>query len=256
MTSTAPVVRLSPRDYDAVLFDLDGVLTKTASVHAAAWKRLFDGFLEQRAAATGEPFVSFDIDGKPRYDGVASFLKSRGIELPFGALEDTPGAQTVRGLGKLKDQYFTEQLRQQGVEVYEAAIALVRSLRAHEIKTAVVSSSNNCAAVLDAAGIAQLFDTRVDGIDIVRDGLKGKPAPDAFLEAARRLNAEPARAVVVEDAIAGVEAGSGGRFGCVIGVDHGGRSQALREAGADLVVTSLAQVKIAVEPPSAWSLVF
>ena len=264
MTSTAPVVRLSPRDYDAVLFDLDGVLTKTASVHAAAWKRLFDGFLEQRAAATGEPFVSFDIDGdyrryvdgKPRYDGVASFLKSRGIELPFGALEDTPGAQTVRGLGKLKDQYFTEQLRQQGVEVYEAAIALVRSLRAQEIKTAVVSSSNNCAAVLDAAGIAQLFDTRVDGIDIVRDGLQGKPAPDAFLEAARRLNAEPARAVVVEDAIAGVEAGSGGRFGCVIGVDHGGHSPALREAGADVVVTSLAQVKIAVEPPSAWSLMF
>jgi beta-phosphoglucomutase-like phosphatase (HAD superfamily) len=160
MTSTAPVVTLSPRDYDAVLFDLDGVLTKTASVHAAAWKRLFDGFLEQRAAATGEPFVSFDIDGdyrryvdgKPRYDGVASFLKSRGIELPFGAVEDTAGAQTVRGLGKLKDQYFTEQLRQEGVEVYEAAIALVRSLRAQEIKTAVVSSSNNCAADLRQQG--------------------------------------------------------------------------------------------------------
>ena len=136
------------------------------------------------------------------------------------------------------------------------AIALVRTLRAQEIKTAVVSSSNNCAAVLEAAGIAQLFDARVDGTDITRLALNGKPAPDAFLEAARRLRAEPSRAVVVEDAIAGVEAGRAGRFGCVIGVDHGGQSQALREAGADVVVTNLAQVKIAVEPPSAWSLVY
>jgi beta-phosphoglucomutase family hydrolase len=264
MTSTTPVVTLSPRDYDAVLFDLDGVLTKTASVHAAAWKRLFDEFLKQRAADPGEPFVPFDIDadyrryvdGKPRYDGVAAFLESRGIELPFGTAEDAPGAQTVHGLGKLKDQYFTRYLDEHGVEVYEAAIALVRTLRAQEIKTAVVSSSNNCAAVLEAAGIAQLFDARVDGMEISRLALKGKPAPDGFLEAAQRLQAEPARAVVVEDAIAGVEAGRAGRFGCVIGVDHGGQSQALRKAGADVVVTSLAQVKIAVEPPSAWSLVY
>jgi beta-phosphoglucomutase family hydrolase len=264
MTSIAPVVTLSPRDYDAVLFDLDGVLTKTASVHAAAWKKLFDGFLQQRAAATGEAFVPFDIDtdyrryvdGKPRYDGVAAVLESRGIELPFGTPEDGPGAPTVHGLGKLKDQYFTQQLEQHGVEVYEAAIALVRTLRVQEIKTSVVSSSNNCAAVLETAGIAQLFDTRVDGVDISRLNLNGKPAPDAFLEAAQRLKAEPSRAVVVEDAIAGVEAGRAGRFGCVIGVDHTGQSQALREAGADVVVTSLAQVKIAVEPPSAWSLVF
>ena len=264
MTSIAPVVTLSPRDYDAVLFDLDGVLTKTASVHAAAWKKLFDGFLKQRAADTGEAFVAFDIDadyrryvdGKPRYDGVAAFLASRGIELPFGAPEDGPGTPTVHGLGKLKDQYFTQELEQHGVEIYEAAIALVRTLRAQEIKTAVVSSSNNCAAVLEAAGIAQLFDARVDGMDITRLDLNGKPAPDAFLEAARRLKVEPSRAVVVEDAIAGVEAGRAGRFGCVIGVDHGGQSQALREAGADVVVTDLAQVNIAAEPPSAWSLVY
>ena len=264
MNSITPVVTLSPRDYDAFLFDLDGVLTKTASVHAAAWKRLFDDFLKQRAADTGEPFVPFDIDadyrryvdGKPRYDGVAAFLQSRGIELPFGTAEDAPGAQTVRGLGKLKDQYFTQYLDEHGVEVYEAAVALVRILRAQEIKTAVVSSSNNCASVLEAAGIAQLFDARVDGIEISRLALKGKPAPDAFLEAAHRLKAEPGRAVVVEDAIAGVEAGQAGRFGCVIGVDHSGQSQALRKAGADVVVTSLAQVKIAVEPPSAWSLVY
>lgn len=201
MTSTAPVVTLSPRDYDVFSFDLDGVLTRTASVHAAAWKKLFDDFLKQRAATLGEAFVPFDIDtdyrryvdGKPRYDGVASFLESRGIELPFGTPEDGPGAQTVHALGNLKDQYFTEHLEQHGVEVYEPSIDLVRTLRAQEIKTAVVSSSNNCVAVLEAAGIAQLFDTRVDGMDITRLALNGKPAPDTFLEAAQRLKAEPSR---------------------------------------------------------------
>ena len=264
MTITAPVVTLSPRDYDAFLFDLDGVLTKTASVHAVAWKKLFDGFLQERAARTGEAFLPFDIDadyrryvdGKPRYDGVAAFLESRGIELPLGTAEDGPGEQTVHGLGNLKDQYFTRHLAQQGVEVYDATIALVRTLRAQEIKTAVVSSSINCAAVLEAAGLAQMFDARVDGRDITRLGLDGKPAPDAFLEAARRLKVDPSRAVVVEDAIAGVEAGRAGRFGLVIGVDRIGQSQALRQAGADPVVTDLAQVKIAVELPSAWSLVY
>jgi beta-phosphoglucomutase family hydrolase len=264
MTSITPVVTLSARDYDAVLFDLDGVLTKTARVHAAAWKKLFDGFLKQRAATTREPFVPFDIDtdyrryvdGKPRYDGVAAFLESRGIELPFGTPEDGPDTPTVHGLGNLKDRYFTEQIEQHGVEVYETSIALVRTLRAQEIKTAVVSSSENCAAVLEAAGIAQLFDTRVDGIDIMRHNLKGKPSPDAFLEAARRVEVEPSRAVVVEDALAGVAAGRAGGFGCVVGVDLGGQSQALRKAGADVVVTSLAQVQIATEPPSAWSLVY
>jgi beta-phosphoglucomutase family hydrolase len=258
------VITLSPRDYDAVLFDLDGVLTRTASVHASAWKKLFDSFLDQRATQAGEPFVPFDIDtdypryvdGKARYDGVAAFLESRGIELPFGTLEDCPGTPTVHGLGSLKDQYFTQQLEQHGVEPYEAAIELVRKLRAQEIKTAVVSSSNNCAAVLEAACIAQLFDTRVDGTDVTRLDLRGKPAPDAFLEAARRLDVEPERAVVVEDAIAGVEAGRAGRFGCVIGVDHSGRLQALRKAGADVVVTDMGQVQVAEEPPSMWSMVF
>ena len=220
MTSIAPVATLSPRDYDAVLFDLDGVLTRTASVHAAAWKRLCDRFHEQRAADTDEAFVAFDIDadyrryvdGKPRYGGSAAFLASRGMVLPFGTPADGPGMHTVHALGNLKDQYFRQQLEQHGVEICEAAIALVRILRAQEIKTAVVSSSNNCAAVLEAAGIAPLFDARVDGMDITRLALHGKLAPEAFLEAA------------------------------------------LREAGADVVVTSLAQVKVAVEPPSAWSL--
>jgi beta-phosphoglucomutase family hydrolase len=264
MTGIAPVVTLSPRDYDAVLFDLDGVLTKTAGVHAAAWKKLFDGFLEQHAAATGEAFVPFDInadyrryvDGKPRYDGVAAFLEARGIELPWGAPEDPPGTHTVQALGNLKDQYFMQHLKQDGVEVYEASVALVRTLRAQEVKIAVVSSSKNCAAVLEAVGISPLFDARVDGTDITRLGLKGKPAPDAFLAAARRLRVEPSRAVVVEDAIAGVEAGHAGRFGLVIGVDRSGQSRALRAAGAHAVVTDLAQVQVAVEPPSAWSLVY
>ncbi|MDA1275549.1 MAG: beta-phosphoglucomutase family hydrolase [Verrucomicrobia bacterium] len=258
------VITLSPRDYDAVLFDLDGVLTKSASVHAWAWKKLFDGFLDPRAAQAGVPFVPFDIatdyaryvDGKPRYDGVKSFLESRGIELPPGTFEDGADTESVRSLGKLKDRYFLEHLEQHGIEPYETAIALVRKLRAEEIKTAVVSSSNNCAAVLDAAGIAQLFEARVDGKEVTRLELKGKPAPDAFLEAARRLGVEPSRAVVVEDAIAGVQAGHSGQFGCVIGVDHRGHTKALHDAGADVVVTDLAQVGVAVEPPSAWSLVF
>ena len=258
------VTTLSPRDYDAVLFDLDGVLTRSASVHASAWKKLFDGFLEQRATQTGKPFVPFDIvadypryvDGKPRYDGVAAFLKSRGIELPMGSPNDDPDVQSVRALGNLKDQYFLKDLEQHGIKPYEAAIALVRKLRAEEIKTAVVSSSNNCAAVLKAADIAQLFDARVDGKDVTRLELNGKPAPDAFLEAARRIGVEPSRAVVVEDAIVGVEAGRAGRFGCVIGVDRRGHAKALHDAGADVVVTDLGQVGVAVEPPSAWSLVF
>jgi beta-phosphoglucomutase family hydrolase len=258
------VITLSPRDFDAVLFDLDGVLTRTASVHATAWKKLFDGFLEKRATGTGMTFVPFDIDadyrryvdGKPRYDGVQSFLASRGIELPLGAPEDGPDVQSVCALGNLKDAYFQQQLKQNGVEPYEESIALVRKLRAAKIRTAVVSSSNNCAAVLDTARIAQLFDARVDGTDVTRLGLKGKPEPDAFLEAARRIGVEPERAVVVEDAVAGVEAGRAGRFGCVIGVDRGGRSQALSAAGADAVVTSMGQVQVAQEPASNWSLVY
>jgi len=257
-------ITLSPRDYDVVLFDLDGVLTRTASVHAAAWKRLFDGFLEQRAHQAGKLFVPFDIetdypryvDGKLRHAGVADFLESRGIELPLGKPEDGPDVQSVHALGSLKDRYFLEHLKQHGVEPYASAIALVRRLRAQEIKTAVVSSSNNCALVLEAAGIAGLFDERVDGKDITRLELEGKPAPDAFLEAARRLGSEPSRSAVVEDAIVGVKAGRAGRFGCVIGVDRRGQGQQLREAGADVVVTDLAEVQVAVEPSSAWTLVF
>jgi beta-phosphoglucomutase family hydrolase len=254
--SSIPLCTLSPRDYDAVLFDLDGVLTRTASVHAAAWKKLFDAFLEQRASAGGEVFVPFDVgaeyrlyvDGKPRDEGVTAFLASRGIALPDSA--------AVSRLAEVKDRYFSEALEQQGVQTYESAIALVRALRAENVRMAVVSSSRNCAAVLEAAGIADLFDTRVDGLDLVRLALRGKPAPDSFLEAARRLDVEPARSVIVEDAIAGVAAGRAGGFGRVIGVDRTGQSAALREAGADVVVSDLSQIQLAEDAPSAWSLVF
>ncbi|MDD2274105.1 MAG: HAD-IA family hydrolase [Desulfuromonadaceae bacterium] len=258
------VIALSPRDYDAVLFDLDGVLTRTASVHAAAWKKLFDSFLEQHATQADKPFVPFDIssdypryvDGKPRYDGVQSFLASRGFELPWGTPADDPGVKSICALGNLKGSYFLQHLEQHGVEPYDNAIALLRTLRAQEIKTAVVSSSTSCTAVLAAAGIIQLFDAQVDGTDVALLKLQGKPAPDAFLEAARRLRVEPSRAIVVEDAIAGVEAGHNGHFGCVIGVDRSGHAAALRKAGADAVVTDLSQVQLTTESPSTWSIVF
>ena len=264
MSSTGPIVTLSPRDYDAVLFDMDGVLTQTAGLHAAAWKQLFDAFLERRSAASGQPFIAFDIDtdyrqyvdGKPRYDGVAAFLQSRGIDLPWGAGEDGPDVQSVHGLGNRKDQYFMEELQRHGVQPFEAAVDLVRALGAQGVRTAVVTSSINCETVLQEARIADLFDARVDGGDITRLGLQGKPAPDAFLEAARRMHVEPSRSVVVEDASAGVAAGRAGQFGLVIGVDHVGDSYRLREAGADVVVTTLAQVHVATEPPAAWSLVY
>jgi len=264
MTPSGAIITLSPLDYDAVLFDLDGVLTRTAVVHAAAWKRLFDAFLKQRAEEVGEAFVPFDIesdyrryvDGKPRYDGVADFLAARGIVLPVGTPADPPDATTVQALGKRKDEFFAAHMNEHGIEIYEPAVRLVRSLREQEVRTGVVSSSSNCAAVLEEAGIAQLFDARVDGNDISRMGLEGKPAPDAFLEGARRLKAEPARTVIIEDAVAGVAAGHAAGVGLVIGVDRVGQSQALREAGAEAVVTTLAQIRVAAEPPSAWSLVY
>ena len=264
MSGTGAIVTLSPRDYDAVLFDLDGVLTKTAAVHAAAWKRMFDAYLEHRADVLDEPFVPFAIeedyrshvDGKPRQDGVIAFLASRGIQLPLGTRDDAPREETVQALAMRKDRYFMEALARDGVETYSSSIALVQSLREQEIATAVVSSSRNCAHVLEAAGIAHLFDTRVDGNDLVTLDLRGKPAPDTFLEAARRLGIGPERAAVVEDAIAGVAAGHAGEFRTVIGVDRHGQSQALREAGADVVVNDLAQLQLDTGSRSEWSLVY
>jgi beta-phosphoglucomutase family hydrolase len=236
--------------FDAVLFDLDGVLTATAKLHATCWKKMFDEYLQQRAAATGEPFQPFEIatdykqyvDGKLRYDGVRGFLESRSINLPWGDPEDPPDRETVCGLGNRKTELIQEALATGGVEVFESSIALVRQLRDAGIKTAVVSASKNCEAILRAAGIADLFDTRVDGIVAARLELPGKPAPDTFLEAARQLGAEPERAVVVEDAVSGVQAGRAGGFGLVVGVDRKGDPEALRNNGADVVVADLSEL--------------
>jgi len=236
--------------FDAVLFDLDGVLTSTARVHSACWKKMFDEFLKGYSAERKEPFEPFDIDadyrpyvdGKPRYDGVRSFLESRAIPLPNGSPDDLPEERTVCGLGNRKDQLFNEMVRSEGVEAYEGTIDWVRSLRSHGIKTAVVSSSKNCRVILQVAGIEELFDTRVDGEVAAQRSIPGKPAPDTFLEAARELAVKPERAVVVEDAISGVQAGHAGGFGLVIGVDRHDDADALSDNGAHIVVKDLAEM--------------
>jgi alpha,alpha-trehalase len=236
--------------FDAVLFDLDGVLTDTAKVHAACWKSMFDDFLRKRTDERGEPLQPFDIttdyklyvDGRPRYDGVRSFLESRAIELPYGDPNEPPNYETVCGLGNRKDEIVTEAFESEGVEAYEGSVALVRHLREQGIKTAVVSASSNCEAVLRFTGIADLFDARVDGVAIAQLNLAGKPAPDTFLKAAEQLGVEPKRAVVVEDAISGVQAGRDGGFGLVIGVDRKGDAEALRENGANIVVADLGEM--------------
>jgi len=236
--------------FDAVLFDLDGVLTSTASIHARCWKTMFDDFLGRRAAEGREPFRPFDIetdyklhvDGKLRYEGVRTFLASRNISLPEGTPENPPTADTVCGLGNRKDELVKVAINQGEVAAYPGSVALVRRLRDQGIRTAVVSSSNNCEQVLRAAGILELFDARVDGLVASHLHLPGKPAPDTFLKAAQMLGVPPARAVVVEDAIAGVQAGRAGGFGLVIGVDRGGSRDALRGHGADVVVTDLREL--------------
>jgi len=239
-----------PDRIHACLFDLDGVLTQTASVHAAAWKQMFDAFLRERAERTGEAFVPFDsvkdydeyVDGKPRYDGVRSFLASRGIQLPEGDPNDPPSAETVAGLGNRKNEIVLSLIRTQGVKPYEGSVRYVRAVRDAGLRRAVVSSSANCKDVLVAAGIEDLFEVRIDGIVAEREHLKGKPAPDTFLAAADALGKEPAQAAVFEDALAGVEAGRAGHFGFVVGVDRSGQAEALRDHGADVVVSDLAEL--------------
>jgi beta-phosphoglucomutase family hydrolase len=236
--------------FDAVLFDLDGVLTSTAKIHARCWKQMFDDFLSRRAAQGKEPLRPFDIatdyklyvDGKPRYEGVKSFLASRNIALDEGTPADLPSANTVCGLGNRKDELVKEAIDRGEVEAYPGSIALVRRLREQGIRTAVVSSSNNCEQVLRAAGIFDLFEARVDGLVASELKLPGKPAPDTFLKAAQMLGVSPARAVVVEDAIAGVQSGRAGGFGLVVGVNREGSSEALRAHGADVVVTDLEEL--------------
>ena len=239
-----------PDGISACLFDLDGVLTQTAKIHAKAWKQMFDEFLREWAERTGEPFHPFDrptdydeyVDGKPRLDGVRSFLESRGIELPLGSPSDPPEAETVHALGTRKNEIVLALIREQGVEAYEGSVRFVEAVRDHDLRRAVVSASTNCRDVLAGARIEHLFEVRIDGIVAEREGLAGKPAPDTFLAGARALGVQPPQAAVFEDAQAGVEAGRAGRFGWVVGVDRTGQAEALRRRGADVVVQDLSEL--------------
>ena len=250
MSGTARRIGRLPDGITACLFDMDGVLTDTAKVHAAAWKDAFDGYLRQHAERAREPFRPFDavvdydayVDGRPRVDGVRSFLGSRRITLPPGSPADPPTAETVAGLANRKNAIVLRLIRERGVEAYPGSVRFLHAVRNAGLGTAVVSSSANCREVLAACGIAQLFDERVDGTAVERGHLAGKPAPDTFLAAAHAIGAEPRAAAVFEDALAGVVAGRAGRFGYVVGVDRAGQAAALRQHGADVVVEDLAEL--------------
>jgi len=244
----APVIT---RDlYDAVLLDLDGVITDTANLHADSWKQMFDHYLQSRASRRGEEFKPFDlatdylryVDGKQRFDGVRDFLKSRDIELPEGSVDDPPTADTVGGLGNRKNDLVNAVIKEKGVDAYEGSVKLIRQLRQQGFKLAVVTSSQNCTAVLRAAKLDGFFDAQVDGKVIHTLHLAGKPAPDTFLRAAKLLAAEASRSVVIEDAISGVQAGHTGNFGLVIGVARKGNDEELRRNGAHVVVKDLAEL--------------
>ncbi|MDJ0498280.1 MAG: HAD-IA family hydrolase [Acidimicrobiia bacterium] len=236
---------------DAVIFDLDGVITKTASVHEAAWAELFNDYLRRRSEEKGEAFVPFEaadylefVDGKPRYDGVDSFLRSRSIELPWGTPEDPPEAETVCGLGNRKNGFFLSHLEEHGVEPYQTSVDLVRELQRQGVETALISSSRNVTAVLTAAGLMDLFVVRIDGNVAADIGIPGKPHPAVFLEAASRVGAVPERSAIVEDAQSGVEAGKAGGFRMVIGVDRGNQADLLAASGATVVVPDLGDVTV------------
>lgn len=251
-TISAMTVGVDLSAFDAFLFDLDGVITMTAGLHAAAWKKLFDEYLTAHAARMDIPFVPFDIvadyrayvDGKARQAGIRDFLTARGVHLPDGTPQDDAGQDTVRGLARRKNRYFMELLDQEGLRVYEGAVALARKARALGVKTAVVSASRNTASILRVARLTHLFQVRVDGLEAARLQLPGKPHPAMFLEAARRLDVRPPRAVVFEDATAGVEAGRRGGFGLVVGVGDADHASRLREHGAHFVVADLGAVRL------------
>ena len=239
-----------PDGVRACLFDLDGVLTETAKVHAAAWKQMFDAYLKDRAKRTGEPLEPFDakddydeyVDGKPRYDGVRSFLAARGIDLPDGSPDDPPDRETISGLGNRKNEIVLRLIREDGVDPYPGSVRYLEAAVDAGLRRAVVSSSTNCRDVLEAAGIEHYLEKRIDGVVAEREHLKGKPAPDTYLAGARALGVEPGEAAVFEDALAGVEAGRAGSFGFVVGVDRVGQADALRGHGADTVVKDLAEL--------------
>lgn len=245
-------MRIDPGAFPAFAFDLDGVITDTAAVHAAAWKQLFDELLSRLAnGAEWQPFTDREyrayVDGKPRRDGLRSFLASRDIVVPEGLPDDDARAETIHGLALRKNDYVLQRIARDGVTVYRDAVALLRTARAHGVRTAVVTASENCREILGAAGLASLFDTRVDGLTVKQLALRGKPAPDSFLEAAHRLRTSPSHTVVFEDAIAGVQAGRAGQFGIVVGVDRVGHAAELRESGADVVVSSLDEIELVPE---------
>jgi beta-phosphoglucomutase family hydrolase len=236
-----------PDGIKACLFDLDGVLTQTAKVHAEAWKQTFDEYLKKRDGDNFKPFdkhADYDeyVDGLPRYDGVRNFLKSRGIELPEGSPDDSPDKDTIDGIGNRKNVLVLELIKRQGVEAYEGSVRYVKAARDAGLHRAVVSSSANCRDVLVAAGIEDLFEARIDGIVADEQHLKGKPAPDTFLAGAKALGMSAGECAVFEDALAGVQAGRAGKFGYVVGVDRVGQADALREHGADVVVKDLAEL--------------
>jgi beta-phosphoglucomutase family hydrolase len=234
-----------PTTIRAGLFDMDGVLTDTASTHARAWKETFDEVLrargDDRPFDLGADYATY-VDGKPREDGVRDFLRSRGIDLPEGEPDDPPGDDTVRGVGNRKNALVQRLIDEEGVKVYDGSVRFVRAARDAGLRTAVVSSSANTRLILDRAGLADLFDARVDGTTIADEHLAGKPAPDSFLRGAELLGVEPAQAAVFEDALAGVEAGRAGGFGLTVGVDRHGQPDALRAHGADVVVSDLAEL--------------
>jgi beta-phosphoglucomutase family hydrolase len=242
--------RVNRDQYDAVLFDLDGVITNTATLHAGCWKQMFDEYLRKRAEQRAEAFRPFDlamdyrlyVDGKPRFDGVRDFLRSRGIHLPEGNLDDPANVETVHGLGNRKNDLVNRAIAEEGVKPYAGTVQFIHQLRRDGFKIAVVTSSQNCRAVLRAAKLDGFFEVRVDGNTIEVERLAGKPAPDTFLMAARLLGVEPARTVVIEDAISGVEAGSNGNFGLVIGVARKGNAEELKHHGAHLVVNDLGEL--------------
>jgi beta-phosphoglucomutase family hydrolase len=239
-----------PEGIAACLFDMDGVLTKTAAVHAAAWTQMFDEFLQARAKATGGTYVPFDthddyddyVDGKPREDGVRDFLASRDITLPEGHPDDPPDAQTVYGLGNRKNVLLLKRISEDGVQVFDGSVRYLEAVQSAGLHRAVVSSSANTQQVLRVTGLDKYFEVRVDGVTIAQRHLHGKPAPDTFLDAARQLGVEPAHAAVFEDALSGVAAGHAGHFGFVVGVDRVGQAKALAEHGADKVVQDLAEL--------------
>jgi len=239
-----------PDTVRACLFDLDGVLTDTASVHKKAWKTMFDSYLRERAQRTGESFVEFDmvadyltyVDGKKREDGVRSFLSARGISLPEGDPDDNPSTETVYGLGNRKNELFHKTLREDGVLVFDGSRRYLEAVASARLGVAVVSSSANTREVLETTGLDKFVQQRVDGVTMREEHLPGKPAPDSFLRAGELLGVQPAEAAVFEDALAGVEAGKRGKFGCVVGVDRVGQAEALRRNGASVVVTDLAEL--------------